>query len=207
MSPFAEICSEILKCRTANNFKRATLPEVKEDVDEAQCVRLGYDAAYVKKKPISFTPARLFSPIHLRDRVQAVGATIGGLSNGARILLRWLGEGAKPVEPEISQARANVCLHVSAGGPCPHNQSGFKPIERIAEVIREQTEEKNNLKLKVEGEENLHTCSQCWCFLPLKIHVPFEHVISGMPAPMIEKFRREQPKCWIIRELDERNKS
>jgi len=201
MAPFQEACTEILKCRTANNFKRATLPEVKEDVDEAQCVRLGYDGAFVKKKPVSFSPTRLFSPVHLRDRVQAVAGTLGNLSNGARVLMRWLGEGAKPVAPELAQARANVCLE------CPFNQDGFKPIERIAEVIREQTEEKNNLKLSVNGEEKLHTCSQCWCHLPLKVHVPIDHILSGTPGPMFDKFKREQPKCWIVKEMENKKQT
>lgn len=202
MSPFTDICMEILKCRQANNFPRATLPQVKEDVDEAQCIRLGYDQNFVKKKAVTFTPAKLFSPVHLREGVRRVADTLGGLSNGARILLRWLGEGSKPVAPEIAQARAEVCLHVAEGKPCPFNQNGFKPVERIAELIRDQTEQKNELKLSVQGEEGLHTCALCFCSLPLKVHVPLEHILSGTPAPMIEKFKREQPKCWIISELE-----
>ena len=205
MSPFKECCLEILKVRQANNFSRATLPQVMEDVDEAQCQRLGYDAAYVKKKPVTFVATRLFSPLHLRERVQAAGNLIGGMANGARILSRWLGDGAKPVDPAVSQARADVCLHAEGGNPCPHNQPGFKPIERIAEVIREQSEEKTKLNLSVQGEENLHTCAVCWCSLPLKVHVPLDHILSGTPAPMLEKFKREQPKCWIVAEAEKNN--
>jgi hypothetical protein len=202
-SPFSDFCMEVLRCREANKYDRATLPQVKDDVDEAQCKRLGYDPVFVKKKPVIFTPSRLFSPAHLRERVQAAGNRIGELSNGARILLRWLGTGGKPVEPTLSQARADVCLHVSGGNPCPHNQPGLKPIERIADIVREQTEEKNNLKLSVQGEEGLHTCALCWCALPLKVHVPIDHILSGTPPAMLEKFKREQPKCWIIAELEE----
>ena len=206
MSPFKECCQEILKCRQANNFNRATLPQVMEDVDEAQCIRLGYDTNFVKKKAVTFTPAKLFSPVHLMEGVRRVADTLGGLSNGARILIRWLGEGSKPVAPEIAQARAEVCLHVAEGKPCQFNQNGFKPVDRIAELIRDQTEQKNELKLAVNGEEGLHTCSLCWCALPLKVHVPLEHILSGTPPAMIEKFRREQPKCWIISEIENQKK-
>lgn len=205
MSPFKEACMEILKCREANKFNRATLPQVMEDVDEAQCIRLGYDQNFVKKKAVTFTPAKLFSPVHLREGVRRVADTLGGLSNGARILLRWLGEGSKPVAPEIAQARAEVCLHVAEGKPCPFNQNGFKPVERIAELIRDQTEQKNELKLSVQGEEGLHTCALCFCSLPLKVHVPIEQILSGTPAPMLEKFKREQPKCWMVTEAENRN--
>lgn len=191
--------------RIANQYDRATLPQVKEDVDEFNCQRLGFDPAYVKKKPVTFTPTRLFSPAHLRETVQAAANRVGQLSNGANILFRWLGDGAKPVDPAVSQARADVCLHVAGGNPCPYNQPGAKPIERIAEIIRAQTEEKNNLKLSVDDEENLHTCSLCWCSLPLKVHVPIEHILSGTPGPMFDKFKREQPKCWIVTEAEKLN--
>lgn len=191
--------------RAANQYDRATLPQVKDDVDEFNCQRLGYDPKYVKKKPVTFTPTRLFSPAHLRETVQAAANRIGELSNGASILFRWLGDGGKPVEPDLSQARADVCLHVASGNPCPHNQPGFSPVERIADIIRQQTEAKNNLKLTVEDEENLHTCALCWCALPLKVHVPLNHILSGTPPAMLEKFRREQPKCWIVTEAEKLN--
>lgn len=204
-SPFQDFCQEVLQMRTANKYSRATIPQVKEDVDEFNCQRLGYDPAYVKKKPVTFTPTRLFSPAHLLEGAKAAANRIGNLSDGARILSRWLGDGSKPVESTVSQARADVCLHVASGNPCPHNQAGFEPIERIAEIIREQTEQKNNLKLAVNGEEGLHTCNLCWCALPLKVHVPIETILSGTPPAMIEKFRREQPKCWIVAEADKLN--
>src|ERR1700743_3476166 len=87
-SPFQDFCQEVLKMRVANGYDRATLPQVREDVDEFNCQRLGFDPQYVKKKAVTFTPARLFSPQHLRERVQAVGSQIGALANGANILLR-----------------------------------------------------------------------------------------------------------------------
>jgi hypothetical protein len=204
-SPFTDFCQEVLRMRVANSYERATLPQVKDDVDEFNCRRLGYDPNFVKKKPVTFTPTRLFSPQHLRERVQAAGSQIGALANGANILFRWLGDGGKPVDPTVSQDRADVCLHVASGNPCPHNQPGFSPIERIAEVIRQQTEEKNKLKLAVNGEEGLHTCALCWCALPLKVHVPIQHILSGTPGAMLEKFKREQPKCWMVTEAEKLN--
>lgn len=198
---------EVLRMRQANGYDRATLPQVREDVDEFNCQRLGYDPNWVKKKPVSFTPARLFSPQHLREAVRHVGNRIGNLSDGAHILTRWLGGDAKPVDSAIAQGRADVCLAVESGSRCKFNEPGFAPVERIAEIIKAQVEKKNEFKLEVKGEENLHTCSLCFCHLPTKIWTPIEHIASGTPSPMIEKFRREQPKCWIVKELDEKNKT
>lgn len=206
-SPFSDFCMEVLRVREANKYDRATLPQTKEDVDEFNCQRLGYDPNYVKKKPVSFSPVRLFSPQHLREGVKAVAERVGGLASGSRVLLRWLGDDGQPVSAALSQARSDVCTGRLSGTPCPYNESGFKPIERIAEVIKEQTEAKNNLKITVEGEEKLQTCSLCFCALQLKVHVPFEYIISGMPSPMIDKFRTKKPDCWVVKELDERNKT
>jgi hypothetical protein len=201
-SPFSDMCMEVLRMREANKYDRATLPQTKEDVDEFNCQRLGYDPRYVKKKPVSFSPMRLFSPQHLREGVQAAASRITDLSNGANIITRWFGSGATPVANDVAQRRADICNTVASGASCPFNSTGFAPVERIAEIIKAQVEKKNELKLEVKGEENLHMCSLCFCHLPTKIWTPIEHIISGTPAPMIEKFRREQPKCWIISELE-----
>jgi hypothetical protein len=206
-SPFQDFCMEVLRMREANKYDRATLPQVREEVDEFQCQRLGYDPRFVKKKPVSFQPTRLFSPQHLRERVQVAASRITDLSNGAHIITRWFGSGATPAANDVAQRRADICNTVASGASCPFNAPGFAPVERIAEIIKAQVEKKNELKLEVKGEENLHTCSLCFCHLPTKIWTPIEHIISGTPAPMIKKFRREQPQCWIVKELDEKNKT
>lgn len=204
-SPFSDFCIEVLKMREANKFNRATLPQVREDVDEFNCQRLGFDPTFVKKKVVEFQPMRLFSPQHLRGLAARAVETIGQLSDGAHILTRWLGDGGKPVSNDIAQRRANICNTVASGAICPFNQPGFQPVERIAEIIKAQTEKKNELKLTVEGEENLHTCSLCFCALPLKVHVPIEVIAPSLPTPMLEKFKREQPKCWIVSEIENLN--
>ena len=207
MSPFKEACNEILKCRQANHFNRATLQQVMEDVDEFTCKRLGFDQNFVKKKAVTFVPTKLFSPLHLRGLASRAGNLIGGAANAAVILTRWLGSGGKPVDGDTAQRRANVCLTVAQGTCCPFNEPGFKPVERIADIIRAQTEEKEKLGIKVEGEEKLHTCSLCWCDLKLKIQVPLDHILSGTPNAMLEKFKREQPKCWMLQEIEEQKTS
>lgn len=202
MSPFRSFCAEVLKVRQANKFNRATLEQVMEDVDEAQCQRLGFDPTHVKKKPVTFIPKKLFSPAHLRGVAQAVASGIGSVANAAVILTRWLGSGGKPVDSDVSQRRANVCNTVAQGQRCPFNEQGFTPTERIAEIIRSQTGEKNKLKLTVQGEETLGVCTICHCDLKLKVHVPIHHILSGTPQPMLMKFKREQPQCWMVQESE-----
>lgn len=127
------------------------------------------------------------------------------MADGLQILKDWLGEGAVPIPTNQAQARADVCTKGFRDkdgnpAPCPFNTAGFKPIAAIAEIIRQQVEKKRELKLTVVGEDSLHTCDICWCHLPLKIHVPLKYIMENTPEPMLEKFRQDQPACWIVKE-------
>lgn len=200
MSPFKEATQEILKCRVANNFSRATLEEVSDDLEQYTCERLGFDAKFCSKKnaaeAFQHRPMKLFqaSAQHLRESVQAALKRSQQVASGIQILKDWLGDGAVPVPATLSQDRTDVCLN------CKFNVPGFKPVAAIAEAIRLQVEKKNELKLSVKGEADLHTCDICWCHLPLKVHVPMRHILDNTPAPMIDKFQQEQPLCWIVTE-------
>jgi hypothetical protein len=211
-SPFNEAASEIFNFRRNNGFARASLDEVKEDLEQAQCARLGYDPDWciVKKNsptPKPFVPSKLFAPSlqHLREGVGHAAKRLKDAAVGIRILADWFGEGADPVAPQLAQTRADLCT----GGfrdkegkvcPCPFNQPGYKPVEAVAEKIREQVEKKKELNLFVLREEGLHSCKICWCHLPLKVHVPLSTIMGRTPDAMMEKFRELQPACWMVTE-------
>lgn len=201
MAPFNDAVQDILRCREANNFERATFDEAAEDLEAATCERLGFDPRHCSKKnapegAFTFTPMKMFqaSAQHLRQSVEAARRRSSQVADGVQILKDWLGDGATPVPSVQSQARADICLR------CTFNTSGFKPIAAVAEIIRQQVEKKHELKLTVSGEENLHTCDICWCHLPLKVHVPMQYILENTPEPMLEKFRQDQPACWIVKE-------
>lgn len=204
-SAFSDFCQEVLRMRQANGYARATLPQVREEVDEFQCQRLGYDPSFVKKKPVTFQPMKLFSPLHLRGAVQAVADTFTALNDGKKVLSRWLGEGLKPVEPGLAQSRADVCTGRISGTPCPFNQDGFQLVAYAADALRRVSEEKNKLSLKVEGEENLKTCAQCFCHMSTKVWVPIETIIGETPSAMQQKIKREAPHCWQFTESQKLN--
>lgn len=204
MSPFNEAAMQVLKLRENNKYDRATLAEVKEDLDNAQCERLGFDARFCssKKKPFNINPISLFkvSAQHLRESAEAVAARVEQAADGLQIIRDWLGDGAKPVEQSLSQARADICTGRLSGNPCPLNKDGFKPVEAAAATIKAQLEEKRKMALTVEGEANLKTCDVCWCHLPLKVHVPLATILKRTPKPLLEKFQQAQPACWMLTE-------
>lgn len=110
----------------------------------------------------------------------------------------WLGDGLRPVPPEQSQARTNVCLK------CPKNVK--RPIyEFLAGIavkkVKRTIEYKNRLGLRVDGEKDLHVCDACLCILELKVHAPLKHILATAPTDGLPKW------CWIITETDDANKS
>jgi len=123
-------------------------------------------------------------------------------ANGARILYEWIGSGSQVVDQETAQKRATACLYGDTdkeGKPCAcrHNQSGGIVAKAVAFAIYEQTQLKNELQLRVDGEKSLHQCSICSCQLKLKIWLPIETLRS-------EELPEEKGKwpawCWMKNE-------
>jgi hypothetical protein len=112
-------------------------------------------------------------------------------ANGVRILTDWLGQNGTPVDKELAQKRADICL------TCPFNSQGWVWPEKVADAISEHVALKNTLDMRVNGEKSLHTCSKCQCALRLKIHVPIS-VIRAHPDPNVTDL---PAFCWQKTEL------
>lgn len=103
----------------------------------------------------------------------------------------WFGDGGVPVPSEQSQARADVCLK------CPYNRElNFWELLTSAAsfATKKQIQAKNDMALRVNGEEDLHTCAVCLCLLTLKVHVPLTHILNSSDMEGLP------PHCWQITE-------
>lgn len=180
---------QIADFRKGNGLERATPKEALRDIDDAQCARLHNDPAHCidadKKKGI-------------RAAITRLSKSAGLVEAGGRVLIKWLGDGAKPVPIEIAQRRANVCLSgAPEGKPCPHNRDGHSLLQLTANTVRaiaEQMNVREHLRLRVEGEENIHSCAICRCPLKLKIHVPIETILSHTDD---ETLMAMPQYCWM----------
>lgn len=105
----------------------------------------------------------------------------------------WLGEGGKPAPN--AQDRADVCSGRLSGKPCPHNYLGaWITPQVVANTVRRFVGAKNNLKLRVLGEEMTGHCECCNCVISLKVHVPITTILNHTPRDEFEKFPEW---CWI----------
>jgi len=179
-----EFAEGIADFRKGNGLPNATAKEVVYEIEEQTCARLHDDPNWcIKKKTSELRPAaRLFA---------SARAAAG---DGRRILIDWLGAGAVPVPIAVAQARANVCF------TCPQNREGHRWLRLTADAVRaiaEQMNAKDELKLRVEGEEKLHACAVCACPLPLKVHVPLATILAHTDADTLAAF---PSYCWLTTE-------
>lgn len=110
---------------------------------------------------------------------------------GLAILREWLGHDGIPVPDERAQSRAAICLG------CPENREPrWWELAKggVARAIKKHLEVKYSLGLQVEGEGSLGICRVCRCCLPLKVHVPIQHVSNHIADDMWETF---PAFCWV----------
>jgi hypothetical protein len=113
---------------------------------------------------------------------------VSQIVNGAKVLGDWIGHGGIPVEKEVAQARADICLK------CPMNVRDWPLLESVAAAIKKQIGLKNHLQLRVTGEKGLHFCASCGCVNKLKIWLPLENIL---PEP--DERVKFDPNCWLLK--------
>lgn len=113
------------------------------------------------------------------------------------VLTDWLGAGGKPVPQDHAEGRAAVCVG------CPENRAPkwWEIVKSaIAETIRLHLSLKHEMNIRVSTEERLGMCKVCGCAIPLKVHVPIEHIAENTGGDVKERFPNH---CWIHNELYE----
>jgi hypothetical protein len=108
------------------------------------------------------------------------------LANGMQVIMEWLGEGAVTVSQEEAQRRADICL------ACPMNTHSGTVTEAVARAVKHQVEIKNQLNLRVQGEQKLGKCAACLCETKLKIWLPLERI-----KPTAEELPAFDQSCWL----------
>lgn len=99
------------------------------------------------------------------------------IPNGAIHAAELVGESGHLPDPEVAQARADICNgHNPSGNRCPLNDSGFAIAAPVAFAIKQLLKFKSQLNLKVDGERQLGLCSGCGCSIRLLVWQPADKV-------------------------------
>ena len=121
------------------------------------------------------------------------------VAGGLRAIAGWIGEGAQPVLPELSQKRASICA------TCPLNRKVELRdyfVRGASELIRRQIEFAKGFGLTTTHDENLGVCSACDCPMKLKVHVPIGSITEKLSQKAFDDL---VPECWIRKEQETKN--
>lgn len=204
---FDRTVNRIIAHRLANpRFPFATdYNTVTDELDAFTCTRLKHDPYYCdgpesdKKKDGPQHPPQgkpMFPSLQrLRQNLAGLVENIKRSAAGARILGEWIGQGGKPVAPELAERRATICVS------CPMNTMDshwlFGLPKTIAIAIHEQRRVKSQLELKVSVEDKLGTCDACKCQNQLAVWVPIHHIRKQTSRDIASKL---DPRCWKLKE-------
>jgi hypothetical protein len=159
-----------------------------DEYTSALCRNAGYNQFIEDENPV-YAPPQSFET---QKKTSAAGAR--RVLAGVHVLLDWLGDGGRPVAPELAEQRAQICA------TCPKNDGGdWKSVftAPVAEMIRLQLAIRHDLELKTSVDDKLTVCSGCDCPLALKVFSPLEHNRRHLTE---ETKARLDPRCWVLNE-------
>lgn len=205
---FEECVGAIIQHRLSNpRFAGQWMTDVvgvSNELDHYTCLRLNGDKNYCDDNAPPSFPQGFPSHTQMRNPSLRRAVSAGSGSSHAQktvagigLMIEWLGSGLTPVSKELAEKRAAVCVQ------CPLNQIGdfWQRVDaNIAKKIKTAVAIKNDMKLETSLDNNLHSCLGCDCWLPLKCHVPIEHIKSHTSDAVIEELKKGND-CWQLKEM------
>ena len=170
---------------------------IENEVDEQnaqRCLSHGW-SAFVEDsvgppQPVFHQPQRLPRVAAAATSVKR-GATVGV----AMIRDLWLGDSLRPVKPELSENRAQVCVK------CPRNDGDKSFLDKLtteaANTVRALLQAKYDIDVRTTVDDKLGMCRACGCVLPLKVHVS---LVEAKKKLKPEEFAQLHETCWIRHE-------
>jgi hypothetical protein len=200
---FNDVVAQIISIRQANpRFKLPTdRPAVENELEAYTEARLRSQYGEQADQWLISGAAPPNFPTLPRPRqrggaVVAAGAKVGRVSAGVGLMIDWLGDGLKPVDQQLAEDRAKVCVR------CPHNLPA-SAIQgaitgAVASGVHKLMEEKAEMKLRTSDDDKLHTCEICGCVMSLKIWAPADHIKKHTPDDVLNRL---PAFCWVRREI------
>lgn len=125
-------------------------------------------------------------------------AAVRKLWAGIKTLNEFLDSGEPPVEPELAEKRAAVCVACSKN--TPGNFSAWFTAPASA-VVTKQLERLQQRQISTSQDSKLNICDVCWCPMKLKVQTPLKFIRPHVSDEMVQDLKAANPECWIPKEL------
>lgn len=195
---FDAVVSQIIQHRKANpRFNLSTDPDaVAWELEQYTVKRLqgmkGGETYLIGEPSMDFEPPKWGPP----QRRKGAAAVADKLKAGLSLMREWIGDGLKPVDKTLAEARGAVCV------TCPYNQepnAAQAVFASGARAVALLIEARNDMNLSTSHDHLLKTCSICSCSLPLKVWAGLNHIIKGTTK---DELQRLPDHCWINTESE-----
>ena len=124
----------------------------------------------------------------LPARVSEAAVAIKRAAQGTAVVLDWLTSGGAPVDQELANKRAAICIG------CVKNVDGSWYTVAPAELIKSTLEARKDLTLVTPSDAALKSCDVCKCLNRLKVWCPLPHILSKTKPEIMAEF---PAFCWI----------
>lgn len=202
-SSFDSIVTQVLQHRNGNQWLakkynwNMTRESVAGEIDSYNATEMelrGYtDFIWQGGPPVVF-PGGPF-PQKVPNVENAAGVSrVSKVASGISTLVSWLGKGLSPVNKDLAEKRASVCVK------CPLNKLGnfWEQLEAVAAAeLRTLISIRADMELKTSQDASLYSCSACSCWNALKVHVPIDHILKHTSEEVKQKL---DPYCWVLAE-------
>lgn len=146
--------------------------------------------------------AGFWKPQRLQRSAAAVVASVKKTAAGVGVLRDWLGDGLRPVQLSLAEARGARCIE------CPQNgePNWLESVSaHIADEVKVKMEIRNDLKLATSHDDALNVCKVCTCSLPLKVWTPIKHIAKETLPEVLKELAVVRTKsgnmCWVTEEI------
>lgn len=167
----------VMNHRESNAIARSSYKEVKEDVEDQICKRVGYQ--WCKNMAVDSWGFTL-----------SLDSIIAGTKTLAGEAMRVATGGDAWCSQDEADRRAATCVKCFAnqrGGGC----AGCGFMDRVRELIGATCASQST-----PSDDRLQSCLICGCLLSCKVHYPAEVLKAGMTAKQRSAYA-DVPDCWM----------
>jgi hypothetical protein len=201
-SSFDSVVNQVIAHRQGNPYlmqlngwstDRATVEMEVDNYNTRICQAMGPTwAQWVEGGPTVNAPFQPPPPQPILSQLSGGVAAVKKLASGFGLLFEWDQSGRPPVEKELAEKRASICV------TCPKNDKGGLAAwftSPFAATIKARLARLHELNLKTSHDENLQVCSACACPLGLKVWTPLDLVEKKITPEVRTDL---DPRCWIL---------
>lgn len=181
------------------SLDKETIANEVEQFQVKVCLAAGW-TSYLTEGGGGAPPFSKAQSLASQNQISAAVVVVKKLWAGIKTLNDFLDSGEPPVEAELAEKRAAVCV------ACSKNTAGnFSAwfTAPASAVVTRQLQRLQERKIETSQDAKLNICDVCLCPMKLKVQTPLKFIRTHMSDEMLQDLRAANPECWLPKELSQ----